>query len=391
MENVILEKLYFEKDIKTLIEYILQNLNQEDNKILSIVNYFFSFYKLYIKSKTLFCYFHSKIELGHLRFLKFWLYYLFNKDFLPYPKRINKIIKILKQTAKNPKLLDETNKTKLVLLKQNKKYQKIIPTIIPITRGLFSFPASKIAEQLTLIQIELFSLLHFSDFISKSKKLKDIIQNANHISFWVASNILAQKSVHNQIKVIKFFLEISQFCEMMGNFNGIFNIMSGFQLGYVSRLRETWKLKTQSALIMNRFQTLTNPENNYKTYRDVLQKKGRKCLPYIGIFNRDVTFIRDGNPTFVKGKVNKNKLSLIVEFVDNFTNFKLILEKEKDPSLQIILCNLSHWNEQQLENRSREIKPYKNEETINPYADYSIDNASKSSDDSSSSELVELG
>lgn len=402
MEPSLLSIVDFGKfKFRTLVKQILDLLNlYEEPNVLKLVNSFFCFYKLYSNSKKLFHYSTQNKDIletfGFLRFMRLWIVSLFDKDFYPHPTRINKIIKILKKISKNSSLISDINKVKLALLRKNKqqKYFSVFnpPKNIKISQPFFSFPPFKIAEQLIIIEAEILNNIHLSEFIIKYKNkttLDKAIERANQISFWVASNILAQRTISNQIKVIRFFLDIAQFCEIYGNFNSIFNIMAGFQLHYVSRLRENWKLKTQSALMMNRFQTLTNPEHNYKTYRQLIAKRPNKIIPYLGIIKRDISLIHEGNPTYIEEKINKNKIELISKIIENTTGLNLNLEK--DDQLRVYLLSLIRWSEDKIEKRSKEIKHYKSEEVENPYADYSIDTQSNKSEDSSASDLVEVG
>ena len=41
--------------------------------------------------------------------------------------------------------------------------------------------------------------------------------------------------------------------------------------------------------------------NNYKQYRDRLSTIPTSAVPYIGVFLKDLTFICDGNPDYLRG------------------------------------------------------------------------------------------
>ena len=42
-------------------------------------------------------------------------------------------------------------------------------------------------------------------------------------------------------------------------------------------------------------------QNNYKRYRDRLSTIPTPAVPYIGVFLKDLTFICDGNPDYLRG------------------------------------------------------------------------------------------
>ena len=43
------------------------------------------------------------------------------------------------------------------------------------------------------------------------------------------------------------------------------------------------------------------PQSNYKNYRDKLSITPVPAVPYIGVFLKDLTFIADGNPDYIRG------------------------------------------------------------------------------------------
>jgi len=45
--------------------------------------------------------------------------------------------------------------------------------------------------------------------------------------------------------------------------------------------------------------SLRAQEGNYKDYRAILKNANPPCLPYLGVFLTDLTFIEDGNPYFL--------------------------------------------------------------------------------------------
>ena len=42
-------------------------------------------------------------------------------------------------------------------------------------------------------------------------------------------------------------------------------------------------------------------QSNYKNYRDKLSITPIPAVPYIGVFLKDLTFIADGNPDYIRG------------------------------------------------------------------------------------------
>jgi len=117
-------------------------------------------------------------------------------------------------------------------------------------------------------------------------------------------------------------------------------------------------------------QTLCSSEQNYKAFRAHLRSVELPCIPYLGMYLTDLTFIEDGNPNMHGKLVNFFKRQLVSEVISNiqqyqqtpynlepvkFLQFWLMniktLDKEKcyEMSLQILprgnkVESLSSWN-----------------------------------------------
>ncbi len=68
--------------------------------------------------------------------------------------------------------------------------------------------------------------------------------------------------------------------------------MTGLQGSSVKRLNKTWEL-VDPALVES-FRLLCAEmafEKNFKAYRELLKTAGTPCLPYLGVYLTDLTFI----------------------------------------------------------------------------------------------------
>lgn len=75
--------------------------------------------------------------------------------------------------------------------------------------------------------------------------------------------------------------------------------------------------KAVSSKDKSRFEELLamfSTTSNFKAIRNVLSKVKLPCIPHIGLFMTDLTFIEEGNPKFIKDKINFTKCSLVRKF-----------------------------------------------------------------------------
>ncbi|KAL6074613.1 Ras guanine nucleotide exchange factor [Balamuthia mandrillaris] len=181
--------------------------------------------------------------------------------------------------------------------------------------SLLSFTAVDIAKQLSLEEFELFRKIQRKEFVQKAwsdesrgkelaPNLLHMIDNFNHISFWVATEMVTQPDLKQRIELLRRFVAIAECCRQMNNYSTMMQIVVGLSLSPVSRLEKTWK--ALSPKVENTFKILTvmtSGDNNYKLYRTQLhQNTDPPAIPALGVYLKDLTFIEDGNDTYLSKK-----------------------------------------------------------------------------------------
>ena len=103
----------------------------------------------------------------------------------------------------------------------------------------------------------------------------------------------------------------------MGNYNSLFAIVSGLEMGVVSRLKMTWKSVPEKYISKynNRILPIVSVHQNYTRYRSCLAQQQLPAVPYVGIALRDLTWIEEGNLSFCV----PNQLPIV-----NFEKFQMM-------------------------------------------------------------------
>ncbi|EFA85873.1 Ras guanine nucleotide exchange factor [Heterostelium album PN500] len=166
---------------------------------------------------------------------------------------------------------------------------------------------TEIARQLTLIESELYRKIESKECLGQSwnKQNKDelapnivaFIRRFNAVSNWVATEIVRTEKLKERVSVVKRFIIIAQKCRDIGNFNGCMEILSGLQNASVYRLSKTWEKIESKPLLKNIYDellVLMAQKNNFKDYRAALHSVHPPCIPYLGVYLTDLTFIEDG-------------------------------------------------------------------------------------------------
>ena len=105
-------------------------------------------------------------------------------------------------------------------------------------------------------------------------------------------------------------------------------VCAALESSCIVRLKQTWQGISEKYL--SRFQTykkLMSPTSNYSRYRALVSKlrssKGA-CIPYLGVYMRDLTFIHEGNATMTNNLINCSKIQLFGTLLRELTQFQKV-------------------------------------------------------------------
>ncbi|KAJ3102225.1 RasGEF [Phlyctochytrium planicorne] len=205
-----------------------------------------------------------------------------------------------------------------------------------------------IAQQLTLMEHNQFRKIRIEEFYCQAwnlphatgaqksrSRLASLISWFNRVAYGVASEVVLQPKVKDRVGVLKRFIFIAHLCLKWNNFNTVFEIVAGLNLGAITRLKKTWKaLPSKYWDVWNTLNRTVSDEGSYRTYRQaIVALKDRKpeipILPYLGVNLKDLTFAEDGNPTHlspteVSAALKVPQEAITTEKMINFTKFRLL-------------------------------------------------------------------
>lgn len=139
---------------------------------------------------------------------------------------------------------------------------------------------------------------------------------------WVKNTIVMTDNLKARVEVLTRFIEISgvsvvllntlfiifKYLREMNNFNGIMEMMSGLRSASVHRLKKTWScISTNKMKLFDELMDLMSPTSNYTKFRNYLHKEiSPPCIPYLGVYLSDLTFLEDGTEKVVFIVLNMN-------------------------------------------------------------------------------------
>eukprot|EP01113_Clastostelium_recurvatum_P025782 TRINITY_DN3099_c0_g1_i3.p1 TRINITY_DN3099_c0_g1~~TRINITY_DN3099_c0_g1_i3.p1 ORF type:complete len:1734 (-),score=473.54 TRINITY_DN3099_c0_g1_i3:56-5257(-) len=172
----------------------------------------------------------------------------------------------------------------------------------------------EIAKQITLLQASLFSSIKPWEFFNQRWSKKDsatlapniiaMIRQFNHLSQWVTHEILRCPDLDRRSQLLIRMVEVAIICSRMHNYNGMMSIVSGLQSSSVHRLRKSWAaLSPKSLEVYTQLAEMVSGKN-YASYRAHLRNATPPCIPYLGVYLTDLTFLEDGNADEFNGLIH---------------------------------------------------------------------------------------
>eukprot|EP00112_Aurelia_sp_Birch-Aquarium-sp1_P024992 Seg811.3 transcript_id=Seg811.3/GoldUCD/mRNA.D3Y31 product="Ral guanine nucleotide dissociation stimulator-like 1" protein_id=Seg811.3/GoldUCD/D3Y31 len=273
-----------------------------------------------------------------------------------------------------------------------------------------SFATSLVAEQLTLVDSELFRRVvprHcLACFWSKRDQLKGsrapvtikaTVDHFNAIVMAVTTTILDAvglktklKDAHARSKVIATWIEIARECRNLKNFSSLKAIVSGLQSTSIHRLKKTWPLLSkETQALYDELSMIFSDDLNSKASRDLLMQEGtakyatidgrssRKSIkkrqswiregvvqgtvPYLGTFLTDLTMIDTMFPNKLEnGYINFNKRRKEFEVIAQIKLFQEAAKNyhiKKNPEFLTWFQSIKPYSEKESYTRSCDLEP----------------------------------
>ncbi|XP_060791811.1 rap guanine nucleotide exchange factor 6 isoform X3 [Neoarius graeffei] len=189
--------------------------------------------------------------------------------------------------------------------------------------SLLQLSTLEVSAQLSMRDFGIFRNIESTEYVDNLFKLKtssghikQFEELINQETFWVATEILHGANALKRMKTIKHFIKIALQCRECKNFNSMFAIISGLNLAPVARLRGTWeKLPSKYEKLFRDLQDIFDPSRNMAKYRNILSSQSMQLpiIPLFPVVKKDLTFLHEGNDTYVDGLVNFEKLRMIAK------------------------------------------------------------------------------
>ncbi|KAF1997545.1 ras guanine-nucleotide exchange protein-like protein [Amniculicola lignicola CBS 123094] len=228
--------------------------------------------------------------------------------------------------------------------------------------SILDFDPLELARQFTLIESRLFCSIQPDELLasewtkkhhSKAVNVRAMSTLSTDLANLVADTILQLEDAKKRAVIIKQWVKIAIKCLELNNYDSLMAIICSLNSSMVLRLKKTWELvsaKTKARL--EELKIVTDVGRNYAVLRQRLQNHVAPCIPFVGIYLTDLTFVDVGNGTTrqLPGETGREGVS-VINFDKHMKTAKIIgqLQSFQVPYRLAAVPEMQEWMESQIQ------------------------------------------
>ncbi|XP_057289399.1 ras-specific guanine nucleotide-releasing factor RalGPS2-like isoform X2 [Hydractinia symbiolongicarpus] len=203
-----------------------------------------------------------------------------------------------------------------------------------------------------------------------SKKKYEICPNVvnftkrfNQVSYWVTREVLNSNTAKNRAEKLIYLIKVAKKLFDLNNLNSLKAVVSGLQSAPIYRLTKTWNLiPKRDKEKLEKLNELVAEDNNRIKFREYIQTVKLPCIPYLGMYLTDLTYINTIHPlTGGLDVARTNKMNEILRIIADFQQSTYDLKSQK--YIQEYLNSIKYIDELQ---KFMEDENYKLSQKIEP-------------------------
>ncbi|KAI1004147.1 hypothetical protein K3495_g4064 [Podosphaera aphanis] len=239
---------------------------------------------------------------------------------------------------------------------------------------ILDFDPLEIARHLTMMGIQIFCSILPHELLdsewtkglgSKAPNVRAMATLSTDLSNFVADTILQFEDVKKRANIIKHWIKVAQKCSELHNYDSLMAIICSLNSSTINRLKRTWDaVSARRKEMLKNLQTVVEPDKNLANLRRRLHDHVPPCLPFVGMFLTDLTFVNAGNAsTRQLPGVDAGEGLTVINFDKHTRTAKIIgeLQRFQLPYRLVEVPELKEW----LQSQIARVKSYTSNEQDN--------------------------
>ncbi|KAJ5655515.1 hypothetical protein N7507_007465 [Penicillium longicatenatum] len=222
---------------------------------------------------------------------------------------------------------------------------------------ILDFDPLELARQLTIKESRIFCSilpeeLLDTEWTRKSGSLAVNVRAMSTLStdlaHLVADSILYLEEPKKRAVTIKHWVKIANKCLELNNYDSLMAIICSLNLSMISRLKRTWDIVSQKTkTTLENLRSIVDVSRNYAVLRQRLQNHVPPCLPFVGTYLTDLTFVDHGNQSLrnlptddgERAVINFDKHMKTARIISELQRFQIPYRLTEVPELQTWMQN----------------------------------------------------
>ena len=194
-----------------------------------------------------------------------------------------------------------------------------------------SFAPTEFAEHVTLLESDMYLQITPAEILAYSRDkgtvsphLSKMIEIFNGLSSWLILQIVGLPLLRDRVVALTNAVLLARELFALHNFSGVSIVMAALGNSAVRRLKRTWsELAPDAQQALADLEERFRPEKSFRAYRELLVSTPPPYIPYLGIFLTDLTFLDDGNKSFLdaaRRTINMAKFHKVFDLLSQIQN-----------------------------------------------------------------------
>ncbi|KAL8647465.1 MAG: hypothetical protein Q9210_005548 [Variospora velana] len=208
------------------------------------------------------------------------------------------------------------------------------------TISILDFDPLELARQFTLKVSQIFCSILPEELLATewTKKTSSMAVNVRAMSRLstdlanlVADSILQLEDAKKRATVIKQWVKIAKKCLKLENYDSLMAIICSLNSSTILRLKRTWdQISSKTKASLDELKEVVDVSRNYAILRQRLQNTMPPCLPFVGTYLTDLTFVDVGNQTTRQLSLESDDTPVpVINFGKHMKTAKVISELQR--------------------------------------------------------------
>jgi hypothetical protein len=172
--------------------------------------------------------------------------------------------------------------------------------------GILDFDPLEMARQFTIMESRIFCSIGPEELLalewtkkaeSRAINVRAMSTLSTDLANLVADTILQLEETKKRAVIIKQWVKVAMKCLELNNYDSLMAIICSLNSSMVTRLKKTWELVSQKTKTrLEDLCAIVDVGKNYAVLRERLKNHVAPCIPFVGLYLTDLTFVTEGNP-----------------------------------------------------------------------------------------------